>query len=82
MVDYKKMQNHQLTHSVGRVADGVSEWSIFTNQTPGGPNENEVAYLGYVPTPYFNLDAGLYSDDIDLAIECDAKVMRLKFIIL
>ena len=79
VVDYKKMQNHQVTHSVGRVADGAGEWSIFTSQTPGEPNENEIAYLGYVPTPYFNLEAGLYSDDIDLAIECDAYEVEIYY---
>tara|TARA_B100000902_G_scaffold398646_1_gene466205 strand:+ start:1570 stop:4980 length:3411 start_codon:yes stop_codon:yes gene_type:complete len=79
VLDYKKITKHQLNHSVGRATDGASDWSVFTNQNPGEPNQNETAYLEYAPTPSFNLDAGPYSDDIDLAIECDAYEVEIYY---
>ena len=72
IVDYKKLEHHQLNHSVGRSFDASSNWSIFLDPTPGSANENEESYVGYIEAPYFNLDAGSYSDDIDLAIESNS----------
>ncbi|MBE37333.1 MAG: hypothetical protein CMP50_01545 [Flavobacteriales bacterium] len=71
IIDYKKLTPHQLNHSVGRSFDASSDWSIFTNSTPGSINENQTAYEGYTALPYFSYEAGFYGDPIILNINCD-----------
>ena len=77
IIDYKKLTPHQLNHSIGRSFDASSDWSIFTNSTPGSVNswtgEGEFfGYQGYTSKPYFNYEAGFYTGVIGLTIDCDS----------
>ena len=66
VIDYKKLMPHQLNHSVGRSFNTNLDWEVFTNSTPGLPNNSGAQ--GYVPTPTFNYDAGFYGGDLNLTI--------------
>ncbi|MAQ31209.1 MAG: hypothetical protein CMD26_00525 [Flavobacteriales bacterium] len=68
-IDYVQLSRHKLNHSIGRTADGASDWSIFTNSSPGGANTD--SYINYKATPYFNYNAGFYENSIELIINCD-----------
>ena len=79
IIDYKKLDRHQLNHSVGRSFDGASEWSIFTQSTPGSSNSNQASYNGYVSAPAFNFDAGFYDEEILLEISCDSPNVEIYY---
>jgi len=70
VLDYKKLTNHQLNHSIGRATDSSSEWAMFTNSTPANSNQNSSAYVNYTETPDFNYQAGFYINQIDVTIDC------------
>ena len=72
IIDYKKLDFHQLNHSFGRSFDAAADWAIFTESTPGLSNNSEVAYNSYVSTPTFNFDAGFYSNELLLDLNCDS----------
>ena len=79
VVDYKKLNNHQLQHSFGRSIDGGPEWSVFAESTPGSSNSGQIAYNSYVSTPNFNFAAGFYSDELSLDINCNSSNVEIYY---
>ncbi len=58
---------NQNKHSRGRSTDGADDWAVFLNPTPNGPNFNPQGE--YVPTPEFDVEAGVYSS-ANVSISC------------
>lgn len=60
---------NQLGYSSGRFPDGADNWVVFTQPTIAAPNTSQ-PYLGYVPTPAFDVAAGYQGGPINLNITC------------
>lgn len=60
---------NQLGYSSGRFPDGSDNWVVFTQPTIAAPNTSQ-PYLGYVPTPVFDVPAGYHGGAINLNITC------------
>ncbi|MFZ6051125.1 CotH kinase family protein [Halocola ammonii] len=50
---------NQGNHSMGRVTDAGSEWKIFSNTTPGGPNVG-ASFDSYAEDPDFDMSPGYH----------------------
>ena len=66
IVDYKKIDRHQLTHSWGR--NGESEWRVYESPTPGYNNTSSTGYNSYVPVPTFDVQSGFFNNSVDLSL--------------
>ena len=66
VIDQIQITPCQLDHSRGRISDGNTTWSLFTNSTPNAPNSNPSSE--YTSTPIFDLDPGYHTGSISLNI--------------
>lgn len=60
---------NQLGFSSGRFPDGADNWVVFTQPTIAAPNTSQ-PYLGYAPTPEFDVPAGYHGGTVNLNITC------------
>ena len=54
-------------HSYGRYPDGTDNWYLFSDPTPGAPNQ-DTGYEGIADKPVFDWDSGFYTEPFDLKI--------------
>ena len=66
IMDYKKLDRHQLTHSWGR--DINFEWKVYENSTPGSENTTSVAYNDYVDEPVFDVQSGFFNNSVEISL--------------
>lgn len=57
----------KMDESYGRSIDDDSTWYIFTTLTPAAENAPN-GFISRLPAPEFNLEAGLYSESIELSL--------------
>ncbi|HZV68589.1 MAG TPA: CotH kinase family protein [Saprospiraceae bacterium] len=78
VVDKREMKKNQVHHSRGRTTDGSNTWSIFTEPTPGAPNDNSVPFESYTEKPDFNIEAGFYpgTQTVEITNEEPNSVVR------
>lgn len=69
---------NQLGFSTGRYPDGSDNWRVFTNPTIAAPNTS-TPYLGYVPTPVFDVPAGYQGGAINLTITCPYADAQIRY---
>ena len=60
IIDYQKVDRHQLTHSWGR--SGGFEWNVFESPTPGNNNTSSTGYNSYVSVPTFDVQSGFFNN--------------------
>jgi hypothetical protein len=66
----KVKYNHQRSDiSYGREKDGSKKWRYFSQITPGGSNNEKIAYKGFTKSPRFNKKSGYYSKEFSLKIK-------------
>ncbi len=58
----------QLSHTIGREIDGIGEWRIYTNDSPGESNNTNTPYIRYADRPDMDVDAGHYSGAVTVSI--------------
>jgi gliding motility-associated-like protein len=69
---------NQLGYSTGRFPDGADEWRVFTQPTIAAPNTS-VPYLGYTPTPEFDVPAGYHTGPVELSITCADPSAQIRY---
>ena len=77
ILDYKKLDRHQLTHSWGRDED--FEWRVYENSTPGGENGLSVAYNNYVDAPMFNIESGFFDSAVEIILSSNDSDVEIYY---
>ena len=77
ILDYKKLDRHQLTHSWGR--DDDFEWRVYENSTPGGENGSSVAYNNYVDAPMFNIESGFFNSAVEIVLSSNDSDVEIYY---
>ncbi len=75
-VEIVKTKTHQ---SVGRRTDGSAEWRVFTQPTPGQPNDSTEAYLGFAARPSVNQEAGFYQGSVTVTLSTTEPNSVIRF---
>jgi CotH kinase protein/Lamin Tail Domain/Secretion system C-terminal sorting domain/Chitobiase/beta-hexosaminidase C-terminal domain/Divergent InlB B-repeat domain len=55
-------------HSIARIPDGSMNQCFMSNPTPGASNNSSICYIGYEPTPFFVLPAGIYNSNQNISL--------------
>lgn len=78
IIEAYEMYTTQVHHSYGRTTDGGPDWGVFTNPTPGSPN-NTNSYVAYTTKPTFSLEAGHYSSAVTVALASSGSNEVVRF---
>jgi hypothetical protein len=55
-------------HSIAKIPDGSASQCYMSNPTPNGSNNSSTCYIGYEPTPFFLLPAGIYNTNQNVTL--------------
>ncbi len=55
-------------HSIAKIPDGTASQCFMSNPTPGASNNSSICYIGYEPTPFFLLPAGIYNSNQNVSL--------------
>lgn len=61
----------QTNHSYGRLADGGTDWGVFTAATPNQPNANGLQT--YTQKPVFNVESGHYEAPVVIQLSVNSS---------
>ncbi|MEM9053325.1 MAG: CotH kinase family protein [Bacteroidota bacterium] len=68
VVDGITLIKTQLSHTIGREIDGIGEWRVFTNDSPGETNNANTTFIRYAERPDMDVDAGHHSGSVTVSI--------------
>lgn len=71
-------QANMVGYTTGRFPDGAADWRVFTTPTMAAPN-SATSFIGYTPTPVFDVPAGYQGGPIAVTITCDDPNAEIRY---
>jgi len=78
IIDQQQLSVTQKGHSNGRITDGSSEWGVFTNPTPGGPNTT-TAFARYAAKPFASISGGFFTGSFAVSLSTSEPNAMIRY---